>query len=119
MLVTIRHLPREAYRDMSCIYDENERLQFAKEQLKNNNYVRVAEFEPLNDSSIDELLSIAYEITNSLQESWYLSGETVVSEIAKGGCRSTSVGDIIQIRGASFMVDSFGFTELRKKVERK
>ena len=112
MLVTIRHLPREAYRDMRGIYDEDERLVFAKDQLTHNNYVRVAEFEVGKD--IDNKLSLAYELTNSIQNAWYENPNINVSEEAKDGCRSTSIGDLIQIDGRSYMVAGCGFTEITK-----
>ena len=111
MLVTIRHLPKEAYRDMSCIYNEDERVAFAKDQLIHNNYLRVAEFYADED---EKYLSIAYELTNSIQTPWYESPYLQVANSAKEGCRSTSIGDIIQVEGRSYMVAGCGFTEITK-----
>lgn len=89
MLVTIRHLPREAYRDMSCIYNETERVEFAKDQLNNNNYVRVADIEMDN---ISGPLTVAYEMTNSITEAWVNNPEVIVANEFKDMCRSTSLG---------------------------
>jgi len=112
MLVTVRHLPREAYRDISCIYDEGERLVFAKDQLKHNNYIRVADIE-IKTHSINKALNLAFEVTNSIDVPWYLADDIDVAESAQEGCRSTSVGDIIQILGISYMVAGCGFTEIK------
>jgi hypothetical protein len=116
MLITIRHLPRETYRDMSCIYDDEQRARFAKEELKNNNYIRVADIE-LIDENIDKSLSLAYELTNSIDSAWYDNADIDVANNAKEGCRSTSVGDIIQIQGKSYMVAGCGFIEISKDCE--
>jgi len=111
MVVTIRHLSREAYRDMSCIYDEDERLTFAKDVLKNNNYIRVAEFQA---DEQEDILNIAYELTNSIDAPWVESSWLQVANHAKDGCRNTSIGDLIQINGRNFMVAGNGFTEIKK-----
>jgi hypothetical protein len=111
MLVTVRQLPKEQFRDMMCIYNEKERFAFAMDQLKHNNYIRVADIDIQKGENPYET---AFTLTQNLNNAWYLNPRIEVANDFKGGCRSTSVGDIIQIRGASFMVDSFGFTELRK-----
>ena len=110
MLVTIKHLPQSALRDISCIYDKDELLNFAKDYNRNNEYIRVADIEFKDD--LDNPLDLAFEITNSITEAWYENEDISVSEAAKTGCRSTSKGDIIMIDGRSFIVSTFGFTEL-------
>jgi len=110
MLVTVRHLPREQFGEMMCIYNEKERFDFAMDQLKHNNYIKVCDIDIQKGENPYET---AFSITQNLSNAWYLDSRIEVANEFKDGCRSTSVGDIIQIRGASFMVDAFGYTELR------
>ena len=113
MLVTVRHLTREDYREASCLYDDEELLEFVKGVVRNNNAITVADMEILNNSE-NGMLSEAFENTNSITGPWYLNNNVTPSDIARGGCRSTSAGDIIQIRGVMFMVARFGFKKLEE-----
>ena len=110
MLVTVRHIPQNLKR----YYDEHgtdeEQLAQAQEMLANNEYVRVADI-PMSDDLINPL-DVAYKVTNSVEYPWYTDEDLDVTEEAKKGCRSTSVGDLIQINGRSFLVKTFGYSEI-------
>ena len=110
MLVTVRHI--QSTREMNSVTSDEGRYEIAQEALRNNQYIRVAEFEADAD---EDVLNIAYEITNSITEPWYLSRVINVSEHAKNGCRSTSMGDIIQVNGTSYIVESIGFRKITKE----
>jgi len=109
-LVTIKHLPQKALRNISCIYDDKELKEGVLSYIKNNELIRVADIE-LNDE-VQNPLEEAFRLTNSINCPWYLNENISVSDYAKGGCRSTSIGDIIMVNGRIFIVASFGFLEL-------
>ncbi len=116
MLLTVRHLTKEATRDISCIFEDDKRLEFAQDQLKHNNYIRVADIEGRHAvESIDVWLEEAYKLTNSIDSAWYETNSSFVdvSVEALKGCRSTSIGDIVQIQGVSYMVASCGFLQIK------
>ena len=111
MLVTVRQLVRkELYRDMTCIFDDDKRLSFVKEHFNSKNYIKVAEIELVDN--VERPLSLGFELTNSIENSWYKNPYIKATPYAKEGCRSTSVGDVIQMQGKSFMVAGCGFTEI-------
>ena len=108
--ITVRHLPRDLFRDMSCTFNDDKRLEIAKEALRNNNYVRVADL--VLGGSLSDIKNQAYELTNSIDRPWYMNRDIQVSEQAQAGVRSTSVGDIIQVAGESYMVAGCGFKHI-------
>lgn len=62
-----------------------------------------------------ENLEDAYRLTNSIHDAWYASDNSFidVDPLAQEGCRSTSVGDIMQNgNGEVWVVANFGFTQL-------
>ena len=115
MLLTIRHLPQDLFREMSCTFDEQKRSEIATDALKHNQYIRVAELE-LNETYDKDIhgspLLVAFEATNSIDSPWYF--QDIATEQASKGCRSTSVGDIVQLQGKSYMVANCGFLEITK-----
>ena len=58
---------------------------------------------------LNDVLNEAYRLTNSIGSAWYKNKEISVSEEAINGCRSTSIGDIVEVCGVSYMVDSVGY----------
>ena len=113
MFITVKHLPKEYKRDMSCIYDDKEIESFIKEVIKNNDMIRVADIVSSNNiTDIDYILEQAFRLTNSIESSWYLNKDIDVADIAKDGCRSTSKGDIIMVDGETYIVTTYGFTKL-------
>ena len=109
---TIRHLPNKEFREMSNIFDEEKRLAYATKCLENNLYERVAD--AVLGGSLTEILNEAFEITNSVVGPWYENTDLMVPSELREGCRSTSVGDIIQIAGESYMVAGCGFTYIER-----
>lgn len=62
-------------------------------------------------------LEDAHRLSNNINELWIKNEEvTSISELIRfaGGCRSTSVGDIISADGKLYVVSPFGFEELNK-----
>ena len=112
--ITVRHLTREDFRDMGCIFDDDKRLAYAREVLKNNNYERVADMNLGGSSST--ILEDAYRLTNSIDTAWYENVDLLVAEGFQDGCRSTSVGDIVQLAGESYMVAGCGFRHIDMEV---
>lgn len=55
------------------------------------------------------ILNEAYALTNSVEEAWYKNPDILVDEEVAQGCRSTSIGDIIEIEGVVYLTDGFGF----------
>jgi len=62
--------------------------------------------------SISSICEDAYKLTNSIQHPWYKNTDIQVNENVQNGCRSTSIGDVIQIAGESYVVMSIGFKHL-------
>jgi hypothetical protein len=108
--ITVRHLEGEARRDMVCTYDDEQMLKIARDAFKDNQYVRVADME--KEGQLLELLESAFTTTNSIDSLWYKNLNIDVEENAKKGCRSTSVGDIVQINGDSYLVCGAGWIHL-------
>ena len=111
MYLTIRHLPKSENRNMNGTYDINEQIKIARKVISENGYIRVADF-TLDTNIVEIALEKAFEVTNSIDEPWYFNDGIDVAEIAENGCRSTSVGDIIQCKGISYLVLASGFKEL-------
>jgi len=82
-----------------------------KFNMNGSDYEAVAVVEA---ATLDE----AYELTNNIDGLW-INNEAVVwlsaAVKAAGGCRSTSVGDVIVGRG-TFAVASFGFDQIGAKL---
>lgn len=117
MIVTVRHLSKEASSTFSSIESADERLAFAKDQLIHNNYFRVADIScKVAVESVTVWLEEAYALTNSVDSPWFMTDISAVDveRSALNGCRSTTMGDIIQIQGNSYMVAEFGFLFLQK-----
>ena len=113
--ITIKHLDGEAFREMSSIYKEEERLEYARETLKSGGYVCVAD--TVLGGSLTNVLNEAYYLTNSVDYAWYENEELLVSDEVRNVCRSTSVGDIIEINGDNYMVAGVGFSYVELEEE--
>lgn len=113
MMVTVRQL--ENTREINSTFDDDKRLEIAKDAFIHNQYLEVVSFEiNMDEGDFKEVLNIAYEVTNSITCAWYENPNMNVSDYAKDGCRSTSVGDLIQVNGKSYMVAGMGFREVIK-----
>jgi len=110
--VTVRHLVGEDRRNMTCIYNEDERIAYTKDALKDNRYERVVDLE-LGGSLLD-ILEEAFKLTNSVYNPWYLNKDISTDNKTRKGCRSTSVGDVVQVNGETYMVNAFGFKHIEK-----
>ena len=69
--------------------------------------------------SLHDVLVDAYRYTNSIDEAWYKNPDISVDEEAQKGCRSTSIGDVIEVCGVAYMVDSFDFLCLDDLAEKE
>lgn len=95
-------------RDISCYRDEK------LATIINDNIdklVIVAEI-PRRLVEHDRELESAYRLTNTVDFSWYKNLNIGVTEFAAEGCRSTSIGDVIEMDGINYMVDGCGFKKL-------
>lgn len=98
-------------------------------QTKNTRYpdefTTVAEMLRLNKNfdlvaTIDaDDLDDAYKLSNSINSSWFEGDKVSLEEDGKriigeyGGIRSTMVGDVFAIDAVFFLVDEYGFKELK------
>ena len=110
--VTVRHLNSNDRREMDDIYSDNKRLEYATKIFKDNRYERVADLEL--GGSLGAILNESYYFTNSIESVWYENEDIQVAEGFEEGCRSTSIGDIIQIAGESYMVAGDGFKYMER-----
>jgi len=66
-----------------------------------------------HEDAVDVLNEI-YRLTNSVDYAWYDCEKSKPTKKTKqNGCRSTSIGDVIEIDNQQYLVDSFGFTCLK------
>jgi len=110
MFLTVRHLPKEELRNIRGAIG-SECLEIARKVHKNNEYIRVADIE-INEWNLNKALESAFVYTNSGETPWYEDKNINVAQDAKNGCRSTSVGDIVQVNNKTFVISSYGFEEL-------
>ena len=68
----------------------------------------------LNDQEIDNTLEIAYMLTQNLESKWIDNLDVEVTDAVreKGGCKSSSVGDVFQIEDKFYAVAGCGFEEV-------
>ena len=59
----------------------------------------------------EERLSYAFKVTNTLASDWW-KNKTLTTYFVADGCRSTSVGDVIEIEGQLYVVCPVGFEEI-------
>jgi len=112
-LVTVRHLKDSAFKEVSFISDKIELLEFTKRKLLSKSYGAVADIKFNENYTQDQILELSFEMTNSISNSWFDNEHINVYSIAKDGCRSSSIGDIIEIDGLSFVVAMCGFIEIK------
>jgi hypothetical protein len=91
---------------VSLSHDDKELFEFVSNNF-DDNYNRVASL--VLGGSINTILSDAYKFTNSIDEAWYENKMILTPSEIKEGCRSTSVGDVIQIENDLYIVMSLGF----------
>ena len=69
-------------------------------------YVLVAE---IKSDDLEEI----FELTNTIEEPWWVSPRVVATFPGSGGCRSTSVGDVVKMDDGKVMrCEGFGWKEL-------
>ena len=61
------------------------------------------------EASLGKILEECYRLTNSVDYAWYEDADARATEEASRGCRSTSVGDIVEFAGVKYVVDGYGF----------
>lgn len=62
----------------------------------------------------DTAAEMAYRLSQNIEAAW-ISGDRATpapAVAARGGCRSTSVGDVLAVDGICFRVEPAGFSEL-------
>lgn len=63
----------------------------------------------VGDVNTYQALEIAFRKTNSVDEAWYERDDITVIGKAKGGCRSTSEGDLVELNGLVYRCGFFGW----------
>jgi hypothetical protein len=76
-------------------------------------YTMVAEVNP-ESTEINSALEEVYMMTQNIESSWIKNDGVFATfdVLQKGGCKSSSVGDIFEVDGKLYGVDGCGFTEL-------
>jgi len=115
MFVTIRHLPQKELDNLNGL-SEMEKVQKAKEYFRNNEYIKVADVE-MDSNKLQEILDEAVTISTSQEKPWYtkrIPGLFIhnLEEKNKLGCRDTTIGDLIQINGKTFVVLANSFKDI-------
>jgi hypothetical protein len=55
-----------------------------------------------------------FELTNSIDRSWWLNEGVELSDAVRSGARSTSVGDVVECAdGRAFLVQGIGWQQIR------
>lgn len=99
----------ELRRDVSC-YRGEKLTKIVQDNL--DKYVVVATIETDPASETLDALDLGHKLTNSVDMPWYKNEDIEVSDFAREGCRSTSIGDIITLNDIDYMVDGCGFIAL-------
>ena len=108
--VTVRHMNDEDFRNISCMFNREEIIQYTKTAFKNNRYERVADL--VLEGKLSNILEEAFRLTNSITFPWYQNADIQTNLKYNDGYRSTSIGDIIQVNGESYIVMPMGFEHI-------
>lgn len=68
----------------------------------------------VNRVDAEDALEVAYMMTQNIESAWiHNEGVFATSEVLeRGGCKSSSVGDVFEIKGKFYAVAGVGFEEL-------
>ena len=112
MLVTINQMNWKKIEDSEMIMTVTTKGNIAKmfHAMIDGKYDEVANVFVATDD-VETALETAYRLTQSIESAWIDNEDVVASDevIAKGGCRSSSVGDVFQINDQFFAVAGCGF----------
>lgn len=83
---------------------------FSFNAVAENTNVNLSDFTKVAVLTVVEhgALDIAYTRSNNIDSAW-IEGSDVVERFVSGGCRSTSMGDMIEVDGKFSLVAAFGF----------
>jgi len=107
-MITVYHADNSIIRDSLCFSEDGNVFNRVSALLNfaEGNYTKVAN---VDTDDID----IAYELTNSIDTTWYETMRmTGAGEVFGTTHRSSSVGDIFKIGGDLYIVGRIGFVEL-------
>lgn len=71
-------------------------------------HVATVEVTPVPGEGVESDLDIAYEMTNTIHKPWWQNSAVTKHGTARG-YRSTSVGDVLKVGDARYVVASMGF----------
>ena len=74
-------------------------------------YTKVADVDT-TAVKLGDILERAYSRTNSYELPWYKDYRNGATAQATKGCRSTSIGDVLEFAGTRYVVDGVGFAVL-------
>ena len=112
--VKVKQLNDKAFNEMNCIFDDSKRFNRAISAIKNNEYKIVADL--VLGGNTDSILNQAFRATNSIDCAWYKNTDILVDLDCREGCRSTSIGDIIEFAGNDYVVMGSGFKLVEEKI---
>jgi hypothetical protein len=106
-MIRVYHAHSENFRDTAFYKAESKICPPVKiQELWNaGRYALVAEVQACN-------LDQAYQHTNSIHDYWWRN-PSVTMKFSGAGCRSTSVGDILETGGQHYVVAPIGFDHIR------
>ena len=106
--IKVLHLEQTLSEDLNnLLFREEEVLAFAKSCRESGDYALISEYVY---SGEEEPLDAAFKATNSIDGSWFKN--VPAAEHLKEVCRSTSVGDIIELNGIPYLVGISGFNQI-------
>jgi len=106
--IDFNKVSNDVRRDISC-YRGKELVHAIKSEKVP--YIVVATYDT-REQTLERILSEAWKLTNTVEEPWYLNSKIDVKEVAKTGIRSSMIGDIVEVEGITYMVDSFGWADI-------
>jgi hypothetical protein len=108
-MITVKHLPNFLLSDAHHASNNDEKLiAFATEHFLKKSYTSVARL--LLEGSTTKILNDSYHLTNSIDSNWFEN--PYLTFLLEDGCRSTSIGDIIDLHGELYVVAFSGFLPL-------
>ena len=116
MLFKVLQISDEKFGEISCQFENDKIKSLAEKELDNGSYTEVCSInmEENKNYNLIDYLEDTFRMTNSIELPWYTNEYLEVSDYVseKGGCRSTSKGDIVEFKDEKYIVGSIGFIKI-------
>ena len=115
-MISVYQLNREAFATLPLLADSNLQASQAMADWRAGNYELVADILEVTD------LEEAFHLTNSIRRLWWKDARVTprfAGHSCSGGCRSTSVGDLMQVGEEFHVVCAVGFAPVDVGLEKR